>query len=63
MWREFLELEPQLKAMLGEKERGGVAFKVSGCCGRHCPSEDSMFYFEGAAESFHICYLYVLIVA
>lgn len=30
MWMDFLELEPQLKAMLGEMERGGVAFKVMG---------------------------------
>jgi len=28
MWREFLELEPQLDALLGERERGGAAFKV-----------------------------------
>lgn len=28
MWREFLELEPELKVMLSERERGGAAFKV-----------------------------------
>ncbi|CAM9517210.1 unnamed protein product, partial [Pylaiella littoralis] len=30
MWREFLDLEPQLNSMLSEKERGGAAFKESG---------------------------------
>lgn len=30
MWMDFLELEPQLKAMLGEMGRGGSAFKVRG---------------------------------
>lgn len=47
MWREFLELEPQLKAMLGEKERGGVAFKVSGRGRRYLSRGNRFIMFEG----------------
>lgn len=29
MWSEFLDLEPQLNAVLRERERGGAVFKVN----------------------------------
>lgn len=37
MWGEFLELEPQLNAMLSERERSRVAFDVSKSCAGEMP--------------------------